>query len=113
MAALLGGAPRPLTAALAPASRGHGEGEEALPEARLREALAALAADFSRTAQAPLAPGMVASLQVHAARAFVEGGLKADMWQCLAAVGLPASYLDMVLGTWCELRRTDSLPSAL
>eukprot|EP00969_Alexandrium_andersonii_P083117 3667112-Alexandrium_andersonii.AAC.1 len=56
---------------------------------------------------------MVASLQVHAAGAYVEGGFKAGMWERLAAVGLPAGFLEMVLGTWRELRLTDSLSSIL
>eukprot|EP00969_Alexandrium_andersonii_P116254 5139940-Alexandrium_andersonii.AAC.1 len=67
MAALLGGALRPLARALGPAEDGAGDGEATRPEDRLRRSLVALAADFSETAQPALHPEMVASLQVHAA----------------------------------------------
>eukprot|EP00969_Alexandrium_andersonii_P040492 1775437-Alexandrium_andersonii.AAC.1 len=56
---------------------------------------------------------MVASLQVHAAGAYVDGGFRAPLWECLAAVGLPGDYLEMVLAPWRELRRADSLASTL
>eukprot|EP00969_Alexandrium_andersonii_P107279 4731952-Alexandrium_andersonii.AAC.1 len=57
---------------------------------------------------------MVASLQVHAAGAYLDGGCKAPIWECLAAVGLPGDYLETVLAPWRTLRSDgDSVASTL
>eukprot|EP00969_Alexandrium_andersonii_P332317 14685225-Alexandrium_andersonii.AAC.1 len=84
MTVLLDGALPRLAQALSPNGGDEDDAGGSSGGMKLYTAQAALAADFCELARPSLRPAMTASLQVHAAGAYLEGGLKAPMRECLA-----------------------------